>query len=363
VNDVARAAGAASLFQVSGRLVHVVAHGEGLIHDSYRIDVEAADGRERYLLQRINRDVFGDVDGLMRNIASVLDHLHASGDIGTGAYPALVETVDGGAWLDYKGFAWRMMSYVEGSRSVDWSPSAHQAGEIGHAFGRFLKHLESFPVDTLSAVLPGYRDTRRYVNGFESAIAQDVRGRRRSIRSEIAWLEDRRDAALALQTLWQSRQLPTRLIHGDTKLNNVLFDAGAERALCAIDFDTVGRGLLLHDVGDCVRDLLAGTAAVRGRLTDDDVAIVEALLRGFMRGAGAPFAPLELAHLVDAASSVTLELAIRFLTDYLEGDVYFRVCRKDENLARARLHIALAGLLESHRVHLDAAAQSALKSV
>ncbi len=363
MSEVGRAAVAASVFRMPGSIDRIVAHGEGLIHDSYRVDVVTLDGRERFLLQRINRGVFADVGGLMRNIESVLDHLHAVGEAGEDAYPTLVRTLDGNAWLDDDGSAWRMMSYVEGSTSIDRAPTAYQAGEIGCAFGRFLRHLSSFPASTLIEVLPRYRDTRCYLERFERAIAQDVRGRKRSARAEIASLQARRDVALGLQRLWQSRALPVRPVHGDTKLNNVLFDAGETKALCVIDFDTVGHGLLLHDVGDCVRDLLAGTAAARGYLTNDDVMLVEALLRGYMRGTGVSFSSLERDCVIDAAASVTLELAVRFLTDYLEGDAYFRVCRDDENLKRARCHIVLAELLETHRERLDDAVRSAFESI
>ena len=359
-DDVKRAMHATCWFALSRPPTTVVPHGDGLIHGTYRVDVQTPTGRRRFLLQRINRDVFRDVAGLMRNVERVLAHLHARNatrDAGF-PYPVLVRTIDGEAWLDHDGAAWRMMSYVEGATSIDRAPTPRQAGQIGQAFGRLSADLRSLSSDDLPPVLPGYRNTEGYLNDLERAAAEDVRRRRRSARPEIARLRARRNEALTLQQLWRSGALPTRVVHGDTKLNNVLFDARGENALCAIDFDTVGSGLLLHDLGDCVRDLLAATAA-RGDLADGDVAATEALVRGFIRGMGVPLSRLELDHIVDAATSIALELAARFLTDDLQGDVYFRVNRHRENRDRAREHLHLADLLETNRARLDAAVHRA----
>ena len=363
-DDVKRAMHAASRFALPRPPTFVVPYGNGLIHVTYRVDVETAGGRRRFLLQRIHRGVFHDVASLMRNVERVLGHLHARDATREDEppYPALVRTADGEAWLDEKGSAWRMMSYVEGATSIDRAPTPRQAGQIGHAFGRLLNDLRSLSPSDLTPVLPGYRNTERYLNDLERAAAEDVRGRRRSARVEIARLRAGREAALILRRLWRTGTLTTGVVHGDTKLNNVLFDPRGENALCAIDFDTVGSGLLLHDIGDCVRDLLVGTAVSRGELTKDDVTAFEALVRGFMQGMGTPLLRPELDHIVDAAVSIALELAARFLTDDLRGDVYFRAHRGRENRNRAREHLHLVDLLEADRARLDAAVHRAFES-
>lgn len=164
---------------------------------------------------------------------------------------------------------------------------------------------------------------------------------------------------MVLQTLWRTGDVPARTIHGDAKLNNVLLDARTEDALCVIDFDTVSAGLLLHDVSDCVRELLSGTAGRRGSLAEDDLAAFGALLGGFVRGVGAGLSVVERDHVIDAVVSIALELAARFLTDFLSGDTYFHTTRDWENLERTRQHILLVKLVETQRRRLEAVVRAA----
>ena len=255
-----------------------------------------------------------------------------------------------------------MLHYVEGTMTVDRDPSIEQAHEIGLTFGRFLDDLNDFSQQLLHNALLGYRDTQRYLEALWQAVAEDCLNRVGNAREEIAFVEARVEQTMRLQNLQRSEHLPLRVIHGDTKLNNVLLDVKSGTGVCAIDLDTVMPGLLLHDIGDCVREALVGMREQPTELSDHDLRIFEALVSGFLSSQSQPITAMEAASIVSAVSSITLELGTRFLCDYLSGDIYFRTGTPTENLLRARQHLRLQQRIEASQSELQASVLRCLGS-
>lgn len=358
---------AADAFRLPGEIIRIDVHGDGLIHDTFVVFANAAESEKRFILQRINQHVFTNPALLMENIERVVMHVqHKAAQAGRDpqrAIPRLVYTRAGQTWLHADDGAWRMLQYVEGTRTIDRDPSVEQAHEIGLTFGRFLDDLGDFFPQSLRNALPGYRDTQRYLEALWQAVAEDRLNRAIDARQEIAFIEARVEQAMQLQTLQRSGQLSLRVIHGDTKLNNVLLDVDSGTGVCAIDLDTVMPGLLLHDIGDCVREALVGKGEHSPSLSIRDLQIFEALVSGFLSSQRQPPVALEVASIVSAVSSITLELGTRFLCDYLSGDTYFRTTTPTENLLRAQQHFRLQRRIEASQSELQASVFRCMGSI
>jgi Ser/Thr protein kinase RdoA (MazF antagonist) len=357
---------AADAFRLPGAITRIEAHGDGLIHDTFVVFANAREIDKQFILQRINQRVFTNPAALMENIERVIMHVqHKAAQAGRDpgrSIPSLVCTKAGQTWLHADDEAWRMLRYVEGTMTVDRHPSIEQAHEIGLTFGRLLDDLDDFSPQSLLNVLPGYRDTQRYLDALWQALADNHYNRAKDAREEITFVEARVEQTLLLQSLQRSRQLPLRVIHGDTKLNNVLLDIESGAGVCAIDLDTVMPGLLLHDIGDCVREALVGLPQRTATLSDLDRQFFEAIVSGFVSSQMRPLVALEVESLVSAVSSITLELGARFLCDYLSGDAYFRTTASEENLLRARQHFRLQKRIEASQSELQASVLRCMES-
>ncbi|MFC2107893.1 phosphotransferase enzyme family protein [Candidatus Bipolaricaulota bacterium] len=340
----------AEAFQLPGTIGGVETHGEGLIHDTFVVSAGAKVNPERFILQRINQRVFTEPEALMGNIECVVSHLRTRA-IESGRDPQrnvvnLIRTKTEKTWHESAGQAWRMLRYVEGTETIDRAPTVEQAREIGKTFGRFLDDLSDFPLELVRTVLPGYRDTERYLASLWHILEHDTFNRARDAREEIAFIKSRVDDTMRIQSLQRIGQVPLRVIHGDTKMSNVLLDTKTGTGICVIDLDTVMPGLLLHDIGDCARDALVGNRQHRESLSAHDRWIFEAIVAGFFSRLSTPPVALEIANIVAGVKSITLELGTRFLTDYLSGDVYFKTSHLRENLQRAGHHFHLFRMIE-----------------
>ena len=352
---------AAEAFRLPGAVLGIEAHGEGLIHDTFVVSTGAKDNHARFIPQRINQQIFTEPEALMGNIERVVSHLQMRA-IQSGRDPqrnvvSLIRTNAGETWHESAGQAWRMVRYVEGTEIIDRDPTVEQAGEIGKAFGSFLDDLSDFPLESLRTVLPGYRDSESYLASLWQAVKQDPFNRARNAREEIAFIESRVDDAMRIQSLQQSGLVPLRVIHGDTKLNNVLLDTETGAGICVIDLDTVMPGLLLHDIGDCVREALAGNPQRRDSLTTHDLLVFEAIVSGFLSALSTAPEALEIANVVAGVKSITLELGARFLADFLSGDAYFKTSHPEENLQRAGQHFRFLRMIESCEGELQSMVQ------
>ncbi len=332
-------------FAVADKLGAVEPWGNGHIHDTYRLTC----GKARYILQRINTNVFKDPVALMDNIARVTAHLQ------TKQGPRAVQLIaarDGQPFhRDAAGNYWRLFNFVAGTRSYEQVQSPAQAHEAARAFGRFLRWMGDLPAPRLHATIPHFHETLRRHGALEKAINADACQRVAVAEPEITFaLKHEREVSALMET-----PLPERIAHNDCKLNNVLFDEQTGSAVCVVDLDTVMPASALYDFGDLVRGT-SSTAAEDERdlgKVNMDLRLFEALARGYFAEAGGLLTREERQMLVLAGKLITFETGIRFLTDFLCGDTYFKVHRDGHNLDRCRTQFALVASIEQQQAAME----------
>lgn len=354
------------LFAVEGEFIGGGRLGSGHIHETYEVGARGPGGVRRYCLQRFNEEVFADLAKVMENIRRVTEHLRTRVEA-RGGDPdretlTLVPARDGAAYArDEEGVAWRAFLLVEDARTVDVPKAAGEAYHAARAFGRFVADLADLPGPRLHETIPGFHDTPRRLARLAAAVEGDAAGRAGEVRPEVEFALARTPAASRITGALASGELPERVIHNDTKINNVLLDAASGEGVCVIDLDTVMPGSFLYDFGDAVR---AGAARCAEDAAEADRAGVDldrfrALARGYLEALAGVLTPLEVAWMPHACELLALECGARFLTDHLEGDRYFRVTRPGQNLARARTQFAMVADLERRRDELAAAVADA----
>lgn len=302
----------------------------------------------RYILQQINTGVFRNPVLLMRNIELVTAHLKAKMPDPRGVL-TLVPTLNGEMFAVEDGEYWRVYEMVPGSVCFDQADEA-LFYESAVAFGRFQNELSDFPAEQLSETIPHFHDTPARFAAFEAAVSANASGRRNEAEPEIAFVREREAFTHTLCDLQTRGELPLRVTHNDTKINNVLFDAETRKALCVIDLDTVMPGLAVNDFGDAVR-YGASTAAEDERDLERvrfDLTLFEAYTRGYLSTCLASLTQTEVAMLPVGAKMMTLECGMRFLADHIAGDVYFHISRPGQNLDRARTQFKLVAEMEAH---------------
>lgn len=334
-------------FDIPGVFLSAAPYGTGHINETYATVFDFQGQTRRYILQRLNDHVFPDIPGLMDNIARVTEHLHRKlaspdgGDLDRRAL-TLIPTRDGQRSLcDWEGGFWRAYIFIEGARTYDLITSPVPAYEAAKAFGTFARSVADIPEPPLLETIPGFHDTGKRLSAFLNSAVADSMNRAASARPEIRFCLANEGAADALSLLRDV--IPRRIAHNDTKLNNVMLDDATGSGICVLDLDTVMPGLLLSDFGDIVRTATMRVAEDERDLTKVEASLLmyDAVTRGYLEGAGDLLTPLERDHLVTAGEVLTFECGVRFLTDYLQGDHYFRVSRPDQNLDRARVQFAL----------------------
>lgn len=322
----------------------VIPWGNGHINDTFRVE-------DKFILQRINTSVFKDYEGLMNNVTLVTEFLQKelyknNGDIlreTMGVMPA----VDGKKYyLCSNGNVYRVYIFVTDSLSLDAVQSADDLYSCGLGFGQFQKKLASFNAELLVETIPGFHNTLQRFEHFKEAIKKDVAGRKKSVKDEIDFFLSRYDEIKMIFDIYS--KLPLRVTHNDTKLNNVLFDIETRKPLCVIDLDTVMPGYPANDFGDAIR-FGASTAAEDEQDLSKvhfDISLYEAFAKGFIEGCGDGLSMEEKLSFPYGAILMTFECGMRFLTDHLNGDTYFKVHRENHNLDRCRTHIQLVSEME-----------------
>ena len=335
----------ASRFALKGAPVACERYGNGHINETYLVKTDKG---AAYILQKINRGVFKNVDGLMRNIALVTRFL-SERDPDPRHTLHLVPTVKGEDYLiDEQDQAWRTYDFVADSLCMDAVETPEDFRQSAVAFGVFQRQLADFPAETLTETIPHFHDTPDRYRQLHEAIDRDVCGRRAGVQAELEFALAHEEEAGTLTRMLAGGELPLRVTHNDTKLNNVMLDAVTRKPLCVIDLDTVMPGLAAYDFGDSIR-FGASTAAE----DEKDLSGVEMsleLFRIFADGYLTTCTTLtdaERRSLPMGAKLMTLECGVRFLTDYLSGDTYFRIHRPEHNLDRCRTQFKLVADMET----------------
>ena len=343
---------AASAFDFGGPMVCDPHHyGEGHINDTFV--VWRADHTKRFILQRINTDTFTDPAGLMENICGVTRHLRAKIQA-EGGDPSreclnVIPTLSGAAYyIDSEGNAWRAYDFVENTVCLQQVGCEADFRTVAETLGKFQNQLADYPASTLHETIARFHDTpNRYAN-FEKALAADALGRAKNIAPEIEFIHAREKDCHVLLDQLAAGEIPLRVTHNDTKINNVLLDGATGKGICVIDLDTVMPGLSAYDFGDSIRTGANDCAEDEPNQSKVhfDLHLYEVFAKGYLSTAGSTMHTAEKKSLAWGAKLMTLECGIRFLTDYLEGDHYFHIARPNHNLDRARTQFTLVRQME-----------------
>lgn len=351
---------AARIFTGSEKVERAVPYGSGHINDTYRVFQQNGSADRSFILQRINHHIFKNPVVLMENIERVTAHMSqkmaGQPDRGRRAL-SLLPTAGGDLWYqDDGGNYWRAYNFVSGARSYDAVESTGQAFQAGRAFGRFQETLADLPAPRLQESIPDFHNTPKRFAVLEQAIAADVANRAASVKPEIEFALAHRGITSRLI----EAGLPERVTHNDTKLNNVLIDDVSGEGICVIDLDTVMPGLAAYDFGDMVRTTTSPAKEDEQDLSKVhmDFNMFEALLRGYVEAAGGFLTREEKVLLAFAGKLITFEIGMRFLTDHLAGDTYFKIHRPGHNLDRARTQFKLVESIEEQENAMEALVQS-----
>lgn len=347
-------------FHIRGRLTEIVPLARGHINDTYVLAAEDNKQPIRYILQRINHNVFKDPPSLMENVVRVTEHIRskmAGIDPEQEARQLTVIDSDSGAGFhqDAKGNFWRVYNFIEGAVTYDTVQSGELAYEAARMFGWFLRMLTDLPGPALHATIADFHNTPKRFETFEQVVKVDRCNRAKNAKAEIDFVLGNPGLCDVLQHLREEGEIPLRTTHNDTKVNNVMLDTRTNKGVCVIDLDTVMPGLSVYDFGDMVRT--AATFADEDERDPSKVTIdmpmFEVLAEGFAEQTRRFLTAVETKHLVFGAKLITFEQCIRFLTDYLAGDIYYKVNRQGQNLDRTRTQMKLVQSITEHEEAMD----------
>ena len=358
-------------FDVRGQPREVRPHGTGHINETHLVVCEGQEGPWRYVLQRLNTQIFVDPAAVMENILRVTEHirakLEAQGESQVSRRVlSVVPTRQGeGHYQDPEGNAFRVYDFIEGARTYDVLGSLGHAREVARAFGRFQAMLVDLPPPPLKETISRFHDGPRRLSAFQRAVDADSHNRAQGARREIRAYLDGASIFGDLSDLVRRGVIPLRTTHNDTKVNNVMLDDETGQGLCVIDLDTVMPGLSLYDFGDMVRTT-ASLAAEDERDLERvrlELPRFEAICRGYLEEAGGFLERAEQESLVLGSRMMTLLIGMRFLTDFLEGDTYFRTHRQGHNLDRARAQLKLFQSMAEQEEQMHAVIERALRGI
>ena len=341
---------ALSAFSHVGPFISCEPYGNGHINDTFLVVSET--GR-RFIFQRINTDVFPDFSGVMKNIVSVTTHIRRKvraegGDVGRSTLTVIPTDYGKNYYKDSVNSSWRMYDYVERSIAKDRADTVEEFSECAAAFGRFQGWLADFDASVLIEPIANFHNTPVRFENLMRAVREDPCGRVKDVQAEIAFAMEREEFAKTLERARQAGKLPLRVTHNDTKLNNILFDDTTHKPVCVIDLDTVMPGYSVNDFGDSIR--FGANTAVEDETdlskVSLDLELYHAFAKGFLAGCNGKLTDAEIELLPIGARMMTFECGMRFLTDYIEGDHYFRTAREGHNLDRCRCQFALVADME-----------------
>lgn len=345
---------ALAAFDFGAPIVEVKPYGCGHINDTFRVRTQPENGqRKSFIFQRMSSAAFKRPDQLMENIVGVTEYLvkeirAAGGDTERETLQIIRPKSGEYYYTDSQGEAWRAQAFVEDTLCYQSAETPELFEASARAFGKFQKMLHGYPAETLWETIPKFHDTEDRFAKLQQAINADAMRRVAECTEEIAFAIAREaDCSVALQAQ-RDGILPLRVTHNDTKLNNVLIDEATGEAICVIDLDTTMPGLAINDFGDAIRFGANHSAEDEKDLSkvNFDIELYEAFTRGFLEGADGTLTEAELDYLRWGAKLMTLECGMRFLTDYLSGDTYFRIHYPEQNLDRCRTQFKLVRDME-----------------
>lgn len=340
-------------FAIAGDFVEGCEINSGHINSTYIASYKRPNGEmRRYVLQRINEKVFPNPLAVMNNVECVTRHinwkvLRVKRDLGgqtLNLYPAR-----GGRFFAYGegGGIWRCYNFIEGCHTYEIVENTRQAYQAARAFGSFQDLVSDMHVEDIQETIKDFHNTKKRFQRLMDVVEADPKGRLKNVQAEVDFIKEREELCSRLLDLMEAGELPERITHNDTKLNNVMMDSETDEAVCVIDLDTVMPGLSAYDFGDLVRTATSSAAEDETDLDKVEmrIAMFEALAEGYLDGCGC-LTECEIDNLVTGGKVITLETGIRFLTDYLEGDVYFKIHREQHNLDRCRTQLKLVERIE-----------------
>jgi Ser/Thr protein kinase RdoA (MazF antagonist) len=334
-------------------IVDIQAFGNGNINDTFLVSLTQSN-RPRFILQRINTQVFPQPHLVMHNIRTFTNHVYHRLQRHPlnrpWQVPRVILTQDN---QDYyragDGSFWRALSFIEGSQSFDTLENESHAGEVGYALGMFHNLISDLPPEKLADTLEGFHITPRYLQSYHQVLGKAQVSQSPEVNYCLQFIRDRAAGADILEKGKAQGKLPLRLMHGDPKVNNVMFDINTGKAISVVDLDTVKPGLVHYDIGDCLRSGCnpAGEETEQWERVYFDLDFCQGILRGYFYVAKAFLSDNDYAYLYDAIRLIAFELGLRFFSDYLAGNVYFKVKHPQHNLARALVQFKLTESIES----------------
>ncbi len=350
-------------YDFPGEVISCQRYGNGHINDTFCVVCRTGQGQQRFILQGLSLAAFPEPEKVMENMAGITAYLRQR-ILSQGGDPdretlTLVPTRGGDTYFTASnGQAWRVTPFIEDTVTLEIAtPELFEA--CAHSFGKFQYMLRDYPAATLHETIVKFHDTENRLKNFLAALEADKLGRAKDVQAEIDFVLQRQaDCSVAVEALRQGK-LPLRVTHNDTKLSNILFDAASGEGICVIDLDTTMPGLSIYDFGDSIRSGANHSSEDEADLSkvNFDLELFECFTRGFLNGANHSLTPAELEFLPWGAKLMTLECGIRFLTDYLDGDHYFRIHYPDQNLRRTRTQFKLVRDMEESFATMSAIVQ------
>ncbi len=348
-----------SHFKTRGTFREAFPFGSGHIHDTFKV-VTKEDNLPDYILQRINTHIFTDVDTLQHNIYQVTTYIRKKLEKFPGSDPdretlTIIPSIDNMLYFkDKEGSFWRMYLFIERHKSYDRVETPEQAYQGGKAIGRFETLISGLDPKLIHEVLPGFHDMELRLNNFFHVLKKDPVNRVSEVSEDIRFVQERAEEMKTILLLGKEGKIPLRITHNDTKFNNVLLDEN-DKSLCVIDLDTVMPGYIHYDFGDAIRTSTNSTFEDEKDLDKVFVRmdLFEAFTKGFLEETHSELSATEKKYLAFSARMMTFIIGLRFLTDYLDGDHYFKIHHPGHNLERARVQFRLVKSMEDHAKEME----------
>ncbi len=351
-------------FDVRGHLVQATPYGSGHINDTFRIDTESSEGKHRYTLQRINHSVFRKPQQVMDNIERTLSHLSKKVVPGTRVLSLVYTKEHRNCVRTFSGKWWRMYEFIDGVESYDNVNDPDVVYEAARGFAHFQNAMADLPLPRLHETIPYFHHTPMRYATLEEAAYLDLRGRLAEVEAEVDFVRRRRHLVAHLLNRYLRGQIPERITHNDTKINNALFDPATKKCVAVVDLDTVMPGLALYDFGDLCRTTCntADESEADASKVRFDLRRFEAAVTGYLESAQF-LVDAEVQELAFAAWLLPFMVGMRFLTDYLQGDVYFKTHYPRQNVDRCRTQFKLVERMEEVREEMQAIVQRNARAV